>query len=616
VSAQVLAPLAFAVPLAVAAVCGAIGPFVPRRVLDALAFAAALFSLGACAALANEAAHGTVVHWFGGWEPRHGVALGIAFVVDPAGAALAAFTAFLTSAAIAFAWTYYDESGPPFPVLMLAFMAALIGFFLTGDLFNLFVFFELMGVAAYALTAYRSEDESAVMGALAFAVINSAGAFLILLGIALVYGRTGALNMAQIAHALGRHADGLVVVAFAFIACGLLVKAALVPFHFWLADAHAVAPTPLCVLFSGIMVQAGVYAVARVYWSVFSGALGEHEAALRGVFLTFGVVTALVGATMCFAQRHLKRLLAFSTIAHTGILVCAFALLHTQALGGMWLYVLGHGLAKGALFMCSGILLNRFGSVDVEALRNVLRGKPWLTAVLALGALALAGMPPFGTFAGTALIDDGAREIGLSWLRYPLLLAAALTGGSVLNALGRMAFGWGPPPDPHAHTPRTETTETKRNDGFPFAMYALAVLLTLASFSAMLVRGAPSAALGAAARFADRTAQLAVVMHGAPSGAMAQPAAPPFGEALVWGFLATLLAVAFAALALFGHRLTGPFADGRGSRGAGALGVLRRVPVRALEALRAVHDGVVTDYVAWLAAGTATVGVALALLAR
>jgi multicomponent Na+:H+ antiporter subunit D len=603
-SANTLAPLAFAVPLVVAAVCAGIGPFVPRRVLDALAFAATVFSLAACALLASDAAQGTVVHWFGGWEPRHGIALGIAFVVDPVGAALAAFAAFLTTAAMAFAWTYYDESGPAFPVLMLVFMAALIGFFLTGDLFNLFVFFELMGVAAYALTAYRTEDESAVMGALSFAVVNSAGAFLILLGIALLYGRTGALNMAQIAHALGGRADGLVVVAFAFIACGLLVKAALVPFHFWLADAHAVAPTPLCVLFSGIMVQAGIYALARVYWSVFSGALGEHETALRGVFLAFGVGTALVGGIMCFAQRHFKRLLAFSTIAHTGILVCAFGLFRTQALAGMWLYILGHGLAKGALFMCSGILLNRFGSVDVEQLRNILRGRPWVTGAIALGALALAGMPPFGTFVGTALIDDGARESGVTWLHYPLLLAAALTGGSVLNALGRMAFGWGPPPDPHAHTPKTETTETKQNGGFPYVMYAVAMVLTLASFSAMFVRGAPAAALGAAARFVDRSAQLAVVMNGASSGALPQIAAPPLTEAIAWGFGATLLAIAFAAMALLGDRLPD------------AVAALRHGPALLVEALRAVHDGVVTDYIAWLAAGTVTMGVALAVLVR
>jgi multicomponent Na+:H+ antiporter subunit D len=603
-TADALAPLAFAVPLAAAALCAAIGPFVPRRVLDALALATGVFCIGACTLLTNAAVHGTVVHWFGGWVPRHGVALGIAFVVDPVGGALATFVAFLTTAAILFAWTYYDESGPPFPVLMLTFMSALIGFFLTGDLFNLFVFFELMSVAAYALTAYRTEDESAVLGGLSFAVLNSAGAFFILIGIALLYGRTGALNMAQIGHALGRHADGLVVVAFAFIAVGLFVKAALVPFHFWLADAHAVAPTPLCVLFSGIMVQSALYAIARVYWSVFSGAIGEHHDALRAVLIAFGLVTAFAGGIMCFAQRHFKRLLAFSTIAHTGILVCAFALFAPRALAGMWVYIIGHGLAKGTLFMCSGILLCRFGTVDVEVLRNRLRRHPWGIGAIGLGALALCGMPPFGTFIGSALIDDAAREAGAGWLPYALIAAAALTAGSVLNALGRMAFGWGPPPDPKARSPKHEVPETDVNRGFPYVMYGVAGVLVVCSFGIGLVPGASGAAIAASERFADRESQLAVVLGAAPSGALKRAASPPLAQASAKAGIAVALTFAFAGIALFGHTLP---------RGAAAL---RRIAGFPLEALRALHSGVVTDYVAWLAAGSATIGAALAVLVR
>ena len=126
-----------------------------------------------------------------------------------------------------------------------------------------------MGVSAYALTAYRPEERGPIQGALNFAVTNSVGAYLSLSGIAVLYGRTGALNMAQIGAYIGRHPpDGLVVVAFLLIISGLLIKCAIVPFHFWLADAHAVAPTPVCVLFSGVMVELGLYGIARVYWSI------------------------------------------------------------------------------------------------------------------------------------------------------------------------------------------------------------------------------------------------------------------------------------------------------------------------------------------------------------
>src|SRR6185437_3716730 len=190
-----------------------------------------------------------------------------------------------------------------------------------------------------------------------------------------IYGRTGALNMAQIGQAIAGHPpDGLVVVAFLLILMGLLVKAAVAPFHFWLADAHAVAPAPVCVLFSGVMVELGLYAVVRVYWAMFSGVLGSHLEALRNVLTTFGVLTTLVGAVMCAAQRHLKRLLAFSTISHMGIVLLGVAMLTSQALAGAGIYAIAHGLLKGGLFLAAGIVLHRTGTVDELELRHMRPG--------------------------------------------------------------------------------------------------------------------------------------------------------------------------------------------------------------------------------------------------
>src|SRR4029079_6821014 len=125
-----------------------------------------------------------------------------------------------------------------------------------------------------------------LQGAINFAVTNTLGAYCVLIGIGLFYGRTGALNLAQIGQALAGHKpDGLVVVAFALVACGFLVKGAIVPFHFWLADAHAVAPTPVCVLFSRVMVELGLYGVARVYWTAFEGVPGSHAGGLKALLV-------------------------------------------------------------------------------------------------------------------------------------------------------------------------------------------------------------------------------------------------------------------------------------------------------------------------------------------
>ena len=339
------------------------------------------------------------------------MSIGIDFEVQPLSAGLACLAAVLVTGAMTFSWRYFDRVATYYHALMLTFLAGITGFCLTGDLFDLFVWFELMGVSAYALTAYRPEERGPIQGALNFAITNSIGAYLSLSGIALIYGRTGALNMAQIGVAVAKHpADRLVVVAFVLVIAGLLIKSAIVPFHFWLPDAHAVAPTPVCVLFSGVMVELGLYGIARVYWSVFGEALG-NRAAISHVFLGLGLLTAVTGALFCFRERHIKRMLAFSTISHAGMFLIGIALLTPLGLAGAAVYVIGHGLVKAALFLCTGIVLHRLGSVNEPWLHG--RGRPLRVTgvVFTLAGLGLADLPPFATFLGKGWIEASARSV-------------------------------------------------------------------------------------------------------------------------------------------------------------------------------------------------------------
>src|SRR3954464_15656037 len=306
-----LAPWTVGVPLFFAALLVALGEKLPRLVADLIALLAGGVTAAACALLFRAARSGPVVYWFGGIRPRSGVSLGIDFAIDRMGAGLATLAAVLVICALLFSARYFEKPQASFQALLLAFLAGICGFALTGDLFDLFVFFELMSTAAFGLCAYKSREVGPLQGAINFATTNTAGAFLTLTGISLLYARTGALNFAQMARSMGPH-DALVLVGFALVCTGFLVKAAVVPFHFWLADAHAASPTPACVIFSGAMVQAGLYAVARLQGVLFG------LQALRTPLLVAGIATCLVGAVMCFAQRHLKRLLAFSTISHAG----------------------------------------------------------------------------------------------------------------------------------------------------------------------------------------------------------------------------------------------------------------------------------------------------------
>jgi multicomponent Na+:H+ antiporter subunit D len=596
-----LAPLAVAGPLLVAAVLVAASPL-RRAPADLVAVATASAATLFCGLLLIEALaeEGPLISQLGGWEPRPGGAvLGITMAVDPLGAALATLAAALVTVALLFTWRFFEAPARLFHALMLVFLAGLAGFALAGDLFNMFVFFELMSVSAYALTAYRIERPEPLQGALGFAVSNTIGAMMILFGIALLYGRTGALNLAQVGEALaGRPADGLVIVAFAAIVGGFLVKAAVVPFHFWLADAYAVAPTPAAIVFTGVMSDLGIYAVARLYWTVFEGALDPHAEAVRAVLVGFAMVTALVGAVMCLFQPQLKRLLAFATISQIGVALLGIALLTPAGLAGAALLVPADGLLRGGLFVCLGVLLHRCRSVHELRLHGRGSEVPWLVAALFVaGALGLAALPPLGAFTGKSVIEDAASEVGYGWVIGVITVATVLTCGALLRAAGRIFLGRGVGAPPG----QVEESELAGARGYtPVVVLASATALIVAGLLLGIVPGIVDQASDSAARFTDRPVYAATVLETALPASREAEEVGIGGLEIVLGLLTALGSIAAAAGLL---RRPRPFAypAGRWSAFAGALRRLRRL-----------HSGQVGDYVAWLVVGFALLGGSLA----
>ncbi len=605
---MVPAPLPVVLPLLVAAGMTAAGRRLSRRAADLTSILTAGATTALCAGLVVQSAHHYVVYWFGGWKPEHGIALGIAFVVGPFGAGLAGLAALLITLAHVYSWRYFEAVGTLYHVLMLVFLAAMAGFCLSGDVFNMFVFFELMSVSAFALTGYLIEESGPLQGALNFAITVSVAAFLMLSGIGLLYGRTGALNLAQIGDALaGKKPDGLVIAAFVLVSSGLLVKSASVPFHFWLADVESVAPNPVCAVFSGAMVTLGVYGVGRVYWAVFEGSLGSHRAEVRGVLLGLGVVTALLGGVMSLLQSQLKRLLAFSTIAHVGIAIIGLSLLSPLATAGAALYALAHGTAKASLFLSTGVLAHRFGTVWEDELHGRARRLRLAAALFALGALALSGLPPFGTFLSKGLIDDAARQASLGWVGGVTALASALTGAAVLRFAAHAFLGWGVPergaPSPHEEEAETRGERWRTPAVMAVPACALLVLSAAITFVPGIGRGAESVA----ARFQDRGVYASQVLHvpaPIPAHHHLEPASPS-ASAVESGLGSSVLAVLLAA-ALVGRRR---LPRGLGTRLAH---VLR--PHSSL--LHSVHSGLVGDYVAWLVFGVAALGGLFALALR
>ena len=607
---QLLA-LAVVVPLLAAAAISAAGPLLRarRRLLDAAAIAVAASVAVMLVVIMVRTAGGDQVYWFAGVRPSHGIAIGIDFEAGPLSAGLASLAAVLVTASMTFSWRYFERVATYFHTLMLIFLAGIVGFCLTGDIFDMFVWFELMGVAAYALTAYRPEERGPIQGALNFAITNSVGAYLSLSGIGLIYGRTGALNMAQIGQDIERHPpDRLVVVAFLLIISGLLIKSAIVPFQFWLADAHAVAPTPVCVLFSGVMVELGLYGIARVYWSMFGQALG-HRAGISHVFLALGVLTAVVGALFCFRERHIKRMLAFSTISHAGIFLAGIALLTPLGLTGTAVYVAGHGLVKAALFLCTGIILHRLGSVNETWLHG--RGRPLRVTgvVFTLAGLGLADLPPFATFLGQGYIDTSAGAHGLPWTLAVFIACGILTGGAVLRVAGGVFYGLGDAPseDPEmareADEEKSETDTGKQRT--PLTMIIPPAILVGAALVIGVVTQLGPVVQAAAIRFQDQAGYNATVLAGAH---IAHPVAIAAAEStgitateVLTGVGSAAGALMLAFLALYWRRL--PLLRRGYEPGTGLVAPLRRF-----------QSGVVNDYVTWIVLGLACVGGALAFV--
>ena len=601
------------IPLIVAAILAASGGLLPRRLLDAVAILTSAFICVVCVLLVRRSSQGTIVYWFGNWkpEPLGHFPVGICFMIDPIGAGLAALVALLVLAAFLFSWAYFQSIKSLYHSLMLVFLAAMCGLCLTGDLFNLFVWFELMTATAVGLCGYKSDERSPLLGSLNFAVSNTVGAFLSLTGVALLYAFTGSLNMAEVGRSLASHNPGSVFVSVTFllVISGFLVKAAAFPFHFWLADAHAVAPTPVCILFSGVMVELGVYAIARLYWMIFAPLLGTQSDAVRAVFISMGCLGALVGGVFCLGQRHFKRLLAFSTISHVGVMFIALGLLKADALAGLAMYVVGHGMIKGSLFICAGILLDRYQSVDEFDLRG--RGGEILPfgLVMLVAAWGLAGLPPFATYYGGQFLDHAAGESNLDALTLVVIAAEALTAAAVLRATGRIFLGWGSIHDAMtrgaAHIPmRKETSERGKRKGIHATMWIPAVgLLALA----MTVASLPSVRLQVlrqAERFRAGTAYQTIVLDNHPASVRNDAIPPVFS--MGWKQLVTpLLSLLIAGISLF------PLMIGRSANE-------RLAPriARAVRRLRPFQSGRLGDYIAWLVFGIASYGITLILLRR
>ncbi len=609
-SSSAVIPASVVVPLVGAALMAGFSGLLPRWARDVIAIAVALATVTLTLILTAGSAGRPMIYWFSGWRPAHGMVIGIDYAVGPLGAGMASLAGLLVTAALVYCWRYFDGARGRYHALVLIFLAGSVDFCLTGDLFNLFVAFELVAVTAFGLTGYNAGHPAPLQGAINFAVTNSLGGMTVLMGVGLLYARTGSLNLAQIGQTLaGRHPDGLVVVAFALLAGGFLIKAAVVPFHFWLPDAYGSAPIPVCVLFAGVLSELGLFGLIRVWDTVFSGLAGGPGPRMRAVLLGLGIATALVGAVMALAQTQLKRMLAFVTMSHLGIYLIGAGLLTSLGLAGASLLVIGDALAKAALFLGVGVVQHQRSTVSELKLHGRGRGLAVTGVTVVLGALVLAGLPPFVSSDGHALLVSAADQAGLPWLEIVVALTVMLSSGAVLRAAGRIWLGWGVVESPSSAVgtaddsgdeaeDRPDTTEggepRDRPGRVPLTMALPPLALLAIGLGLGLAPGLEAHAAAAAASFSDRSVYAAQVLgtHGSTTVASGAVVAAASGAVTCGGVLTELgqvaVALCVAAVAL----------DRRAVR-------LRRGLAAGTGWLRRLHSGLVGDQVTWLVAGLA-----------
>jgi multicomponent Na+:H+ antiporter subunit D len=366
-------------------------------------------------------------------RPTGKAALGIALVADPFGATFATLAAAVGVMLIISVLSELGHLGQRelggLACLMQLLLAALIGAALTADTVNLFVWFEVAALASYGLTGFFLERPIALEAAFKNLVLTSVAGFAVFVGSAMLYAATGALNFGQLHGAIATGTARATSLAVAFLVAGFATKAGLVPFHTWLPDTHTPVPGAVSALFSALMVDLGVIALARLVLQVF-----PHLPSLPVLLTGLGVASALLGSAMALAQDDLKRLLAWDTVAQTGVLIAGFAARTADGVAGAVYHLVNHGLFKALLFLCAGAVVHSTGVTNLAEMGGLARRRPLLTAAFTVGVLSIAGVPPLNGYASLGLIHHGLA--GRPIVLICLLVAQVLT----VAALGRAAY--------------------------------------------------------------------------------------------------------------------------------------------------------------------------------
>jgi formate hydrogenlyase subunit 3/multisubunit Na+/H+ antiporter MnhD subunit len=382
---------------------------------------------------------GTVQMQIGGWPAP----LGIRLHADGLSTAMLAITAVIIGSITFYAGGYFGESGSPryFWPLWMFLWGSLNALFLSGDIFNLYVTMELLGLAAVSLVALSGKPD-ALPAAMRYLLMSLTGALIYLMGVAFLYAANGTLDL-ELLSAVGS-ASPSTSTAFALMAAGLIMKSALFPVHFWLPPAHANAPAPVSAVLSALVVKASFYILLRLWLMVFQPIVNPTAALMMGVLATLAVIW---GSVQALLAERLKLLVAYSTVAQIGYLFLIFPLgaisqVQTAWQGGLY-FVISHACAKAAVFLAAGNVIYSFGHDRINELRGIVKRMPVSMFAFALAGVSLIGLPPSGGFIAKWLLLNAALTGGQWWWCLLLILGGFLATAYIFRFFSR-AFSHSP----------------------------------------------------------------------------------------------------------------------------------------------------------------------------
>jgi multicomponent Na+:H+ antiporter subunit D len=389
--------------------------------------------------------YGPQVAWLGAWTPP----LGISLVADRLSALMLLVSAVVTLLVLAYSvgqGMTGDEREAPVSIYHPTFLVLVAGVsnaFLAGDLFNLFVSFEMLLFASYVLLTLGGTATRIRAGTI-YVVVNMLSSSLFLISIAAVYAATGSLNLAQLAQRIQDLPDSVSLVLQLLLLVTFSVKAAVFPLSLWLPDSYPTAPAPVTAVFAGLLTKVGVYAILRMQTLLFP------DSPLTDLLMWAALVTMVVGILGAIAQSDIKRMLSFTLVSHIGYMVFGIGLATGAGVSGAVFYVAHHITIQTALFLVVGLIERRAGSTSLLRLGGLARLAPVLAILFFLPAMNLAGIPPLSGFLGKVGLLQAGLDLGTP-LAIALVVAGVATSLLTLYAVAKtwtIAF-WRTPEQAH-----------------------------------------------------------------------------------------------------------------------------------------------------------------------